>query len=339
MLLDMRLGDVVNSVHLGLPLFYSKLLQRERQAVGPSRVEAKLFDYELLLNEYSSGLALSHPAEAVYYAFLTENRAKREELLLKILVEVKDVGVFLGRINEENVKVPGLLEELAAERPELNLDVTKLASAAAEKIARSGDIYTALEMYFLEGNDAAALDLLLPNMSLELFAQASFDREQVLSYSRRLLGLNKGRKSDQTRGEALFMRKRRSLDVLVKVAQFLDLHRRDDKVRAWKALTEMEILPLHQEELSERVRDMALDGSLRFDRLVTSVGGEIYAVAMDSLHTLLLKEQVEARKSQDNSARVRLQELEGVAKTMISFGSIMKYEGAEVYSLPVLLGT
>ncbi|KAJ8903245.1 hypothetical protein NDN08_004354 [Rhodosorus marinus] len=332
-------GDVVNSVHLGLPLFYSKLLQTERHVVGPSRVEAKLFDYELLLDEYASGLALAYPAEAVYYAFLIENRTKREELLLKILVEVKDVGVFLGRINEENVKVPGQLEELATERPELKLDVAKLASAAAEKIARSGDLYTALEMYFVEGNDAAALDLLLPRMSLELFTQASFDREQVLSYSRRLLGLTKGKHSDQTRGEELFMRKRRSLDVLVKVAQFLDLHRRNDKVRAWKALIEMEILPIHREELSNRVKDMALDGSLRFDRHVTNVGGEIFAVAMDSLRTLLLKEQVEARKSQDNAARLRLQELEGVAKTMICFGSIMKYDGAEVYSLPVLLGT
>uniref|UniRef100_A0A7S0BDX3 Nuclear pore protein n=1 Tax=Rhodosorus marinus TaxID=101924 RepID=A0A7S0BDX3_9RHOD len=329
-------GDVLNSVHLGLPLYYSKLLQTERQMVG--RAEAKLFDYELLLDEYSSGLALSCPAEAVYYAFLIENRVKREELLLKILVEVKYVGVFLGRINEENVRIPGLLEELATERPELKLDLAELASAAAEKIASSGDPYTALEIYFLEENDAAALDLILPGMSLELFAQASFDRDQALSYSRRLLGLTKGKHSDQTRGKGLFMRKRRSLDVLVKVAQFLDLYRRNDKVRAWKALTEMEILPLHREELSNRVKDMAFGGSLRFDRLVTNVGGEIFAVAMDTLHTLLLKEQVEARKSKDNAARLRLQELEGVAKTMIAFGSIMKYNGAEVYSLPVLLG-
>lgn len=148
---------------------------------------------------------------------------RREEFLLKLLIEVKEVELYLGNVDEDGRTVrSGLLEVLsvAVDGISEGLDLKKLANEAARKIEDRGDPFTALQLFTRAGNSLAIVDLLLPRLSAELFNRSSFERNSTLKTSRQFLMDRRDRRENEERMAKMI----RSLGALVKIADFLDLY-------------------------------------------------------------------------------------------------------------------
>jgi Nup93/Nic96 len=267
--LETEARAVAEATHIAFVLYhYGMLRVPEQSAMDTAAHQAACFSvhYDQLLWRYVGPFAAEDPAAAAVYLFTLRDAAVRNEYLEKLILETRAFTLLLG---DGPVTAPGrtrgVLEELW---PLGGWDATvdghdwmSMVSSAASMAERRGDRAAAATLHDLTGAMDKVAEIVMDKLSAELTSRGAPARERALTDARNYQERLRQRSASGGGGVRASNVTLRSLDAVVRLAEFFDaLWAGGQLERAWALVRGISLLPESDAAIGAKVREAAVGG-------------------------------------------------------------------------------
>jgi Nup93/Nic96 len=235
--------------------------QGQQQALSAGNANSCLqVAYDELLWRYVAKFTGDDPAAAAVYLFTIRDTVLRNRYLEKLILETRAFTLLLGDgpVTEPG-RATGVLEELwplgGRDASVNGNDWMTMVSCAASAAERRGDRAAAATLYDMTGATNKVADIVTDRLSAELTSRGSPARVQALSDARSYKSRLVARR--ESLGSSISLR---SLGAVITLAEFFDLTWGGEFERAWAVVSGLGIVPLSDDMIGSKVRDVSPSG-------------------------------------------------------------------------------
>lgn len=329
---------VEEALHITLILYHYGMLRNDSaERVAPDNEDALYHsqlnvDYAELLWRYVSRFLKQDAATAAVYVFTVRERAVRNELLKKVILESKAFDLLVGRPTTDSTglhaeRSGGVIAELweyGDNDDGLGRDGwVSVVVGAAELAENRGDRESAMTLYDVGGVAGKVVSMLIERLSAELTSKGSPSRAKVFDAARRYhtrlaagtTGLLGGRRGVGAVGE----RALRSLRAMLALGEFFDLRWAQRYDEAQQLLEQLNLLPRDDGEVVNKLNELHA-GSRVWDEAVCDRIADVLLAAMEVLAEIYVASRTGNSRF---GTRIERSGLRAWAKTLVNFSGMM----------------